>query len=524
MKGRFLGKNGPQRLRFPYRLSYGVISLAIISLLGTSCTKDNNSGRCDEHLRIQLNPVKNSIAKASAGGFADYAELGLTVVPYADNQVQGLSGFRYEDNVQFTYDPQVQKFISLANAYFPDNTTLCDLYAYHPFTGSGFKIGASTLDINLCTDQSNGSDYDKADYMVASAKGVAPSGEPVPLLFNHILSKVDLVLKAGEGCTLDELKEADIRLVSLYSKGIYEVENTSFHNLSMRDNITPFGSFRVNNDKLEGLSAILIPQTKAGGESLLYVVFEGRTHAYKPETELVFESGKEYQLTITVSVESIGVKIEVNSEIGNWTENEKITGSVDAETPFKGSVTDVDGNTYDYVQIGDLYWTAQNLKTTKYSDNTDIPHVPGGNKEWVALTTPAYCCLENNPENIQKSGFLYNFFAVETGKLCPDGWRLPTKAELKQLIDEDGGSVDVNTLLDISWGNEATNTTGFSAVHGGMSGSHWYMNTDGYFWSSTVKEADDVVQGSYLYISKYPWTGINAKSTGMSVRCVKNIN
>ena len=60
-------------------------------------------------------------------------------------------------------------------------------------------------------------------------------------------------------------------------------------------------------------------------------------------------------------------------------------------------VQDYDGNWYEVVKIGNLAWTAQNLRTTHYADGTPIPNVTD-QTEWNNLTTGAYCWYDNNPE------------------------------------------------------------------------------------------------------------------------------
>jgi len=89
-----------------------------------------------------------------------------------------------------------------------------------------------------------------------------------------------------------------------------------------------------------------------------------------------------------------------------------------------------DGNSFNYptVQIGAQTWMAENLKTTKYNNGTDIPNVTVGTV-WESLTTPAYCWFNNDAANKDIYGALYNWHTVATGKLCPAGWHVPMDNE-----------------------------------------------------------------------------------------------
>lgn len=87
-----------------------------------------------------------------------------------------------------------------------------------------------------------------------------------------------------------------------------------------------------------------------------------------------------------------------------------------------GSVV-IDGVSYETVIIGNQEWMAENLRRTKYNDGMDIPVVEDGT-EWSELSTGAMCWFDNVVDDTY--GVLYNWYAVNTGKLGQDDWRVPT--------------------------------------------------------------------------------------------------
>src|SRR5664279_2098068 len=103
------------------------------------------------------------------------------------------------------------------------------------------------------------------------------------------------------------------------------------------------------------------------------------------------------------------------------------------EIVFSTNVADVEGNTYKTVLIGTQMWMAENLKTTKFNDNTAIPIITD-NTLWKNTTGPAYCWYANDgTTNKPIYGAIYNFFTVATGKLCPTGWHVPSDIEFQTL-------------------------------------------------------------------------------------------
>lgn len=101
------------------------------------------------------------------------------------------------------------------------------------------------------------------------------------------------------------------------------------------------------------------------------------------------------------------------------------------------TVTDIDGNVYKTVKIGDQIWMAENLKTHKLNDGTPIAYVTA-DITWsdVNSTEPMMCYYDNDVDKyMDKFGALYNFYAVQTGKLAPQGWHIPTDADWQKLQD-----------------------------------------------------------------------------------------
>ncbi len=106
------------------------------------------------------------------------------------------------------------------------------------------------------------------------------------------------------------------------------------------------------------------------------------------------------------------------------------------------TVTDADGNIYSTVKIGNQVWTVENLRTTKLNDSTPIPHVPDS-VNWNFLASPGYCFYDNttNADTIRKLGALYNWYCVNSKKLAPPGWHVPTNddwAALQNYLIEHG--------------------------------------------------------------------------------------
>lgn len=186
------------------------------------------------------------------------------------------------------------------------------------------------------------------------------------------------------------------------------------------------------------------------------------------------------------------------------------------------TVADIDGNVYNTVWIGGKLWMKENLKTTKLNDGKDLLFITDDESWENPRITPGYCWYYNNEAMYNKYGALYDGYAMQTDKLCPLGWHIPTIEEWTELIDYAGGSSVAGAYLKstIGWdyNGNGTDIYGFSALPGG------YRINDGYFgregmsgvwWSRRGYGVNlEHNESNVSYAGSGGW--------GLSVRCVKN--
>ena len=206
-----------------------------------------------------------------------------------------------------------------------------------------------------------------------------------------------------------------------------------------------------------------------------------------------------------------------------------------------GTVSDVEGNTYQTVIIGSMEWMAENLKTTRYNDGTPIKYPGKDNDQWENNRTGAYSWYQNDKDSYSDTyGALYNWHAVKTGRLCPAGWRVPTDDEWteanRSLAANAGGNLKDNTAAYWQGSNtDAINVAGFKALPGGgrfsappggsrvaVNGYFYYMGKSGRWWTATEHSSSEAWYRSVHSGSGSLYRGYNYKETGFSVRCVRD--
>ena len=195
-------------------------------------------------------------------------------------------------------------------------------------------------------------------------------------------------------------------------------------------------------------------------------------------------------------------------------------------------VTDLEGNTYKTIKAGIQIWMAENLRSTKFNDGTNISPIPAS-VQWRNIIAPGYCWYDNDSiANSATYGTLYNGYAVNSGKLCPTGWHIPVMDEWQKLrefltdtISEGGKLKEAGTIHWMTPNKGATNSSGFTALPSGFrytDGSFTAIQYYTGFWSASEIDSDNELFLGLYYGDASALMNSVSKKYGLSVRCVKD--
>lgn len=204
-----------------------------------------------------------------------------------------------------------------------------------------------------------------------------------------------------------------------------------------------------------------------------------------------------------------------------------------------GSVTDFDGNIYDVISVGNQLWLTENLKTTHYLNGDLIPNITE-NMDWGQQNSGAYGDYDNNPENSDIYGRLYNWYvAIDDRGVCPEGWQVPSDFDFFVLThilapeeSFESGNYLAGGILKAEgtdyWYSPnfgATNEVGFTALPAGYRGVGAGLSNDmgevTYLWTSTENDWFGSWARKLEYSSATIYKNAYDKRDGFSIRCMK---
>jgi len=223
------------------------------------------------------------------------------------------------------------------------------------------------------------------------------------------------------------------------------------------------------------------------------------------------------------------------------------------------TVTDIDGNTYSTVVIGNQEWIAENLKVTHYADGTALVDGTGAGNITGDYTTKYYFWYnDDSTANADTYGALYTWAAVMNGSassdanpsgvqgVCPTGWHVPSDAEWTELTDYltnngygyEGSGNDIGKSMATTFGWKAdgtpgnvgndqasNNSSGFTALPGGYRSSYGapsLLGSFASFWSATELNSSVAWGRGLGYDRSEVYRDYYYKFRGFSARCLKD--
>lgn len=377
-------------------------------------------------------------------------------------------------------------------------------------------------------------------------RGICPQGWHIPsdaewtLLTNYVRSQSEYVCGSISGSISDNIAKAlASRTGWISSTSTCAVGNSSANNNATGFTAVPAGNY--DNYNYNGF----------GNFAYFWSASQNSSYSNYAHSRYLFSDFA--HVVSLYDYKSYGCSVRCLRDEGSEIPDPPITPDGGQPCPGTPTVTDIDGNTYNTVQVGDQCWMKENLRTTKYSDGTTIA---------LGSTTSTSTAYRYNPNddanNVTSYGYLYNWKALMRSSsssssnpsgvqgICPTGWHVPSDAEWTQLTDYvssqseyvcgDHSNYIAKALASATgWysysdacavGNTpaSNNATGFSAVPAGHYGNYGYgsFSSGAKFWSATQSDSDFAYYRDLSYYNAYVSSLYSSKSYGLSVRCVKD--
>jgi uncharacterized protein (TIGR02145 family) len=219
----------------------------------------------------------------------------------------------------------------------------------------------------------------------------------------------------------------------------------------------------------------------------------------------------------------------------------------------ESTVTDVEGNEYTTVNIGNQCWLGENLKTTRYRNGLEINNpnciVNFMNNEWGLDQDGAYLSWNNDEQFRTRYGAIYNLHAVKNeNKVCPAGWHVPHDFEWMLLERNLGMTADMASTMGWRGSNEGSKLAGhrelwafdalrkepsFASSGFDATPSGWYPfptfgqgnqlpDSETAWWTSSPSQGGNISRRISFDQSGIE-RNIRTSSQGHYIRCIRNL-
>lgn len=356
-------------------LKYTICGVSAAMLALTGCNNETLPGG-DALTEIRLKSGLEVMSRAYTPKQESQIASGEKVYIWSDEASNGVSHFNAweltaDGNGGFNTLPDVDK------RYFPKSGDAINLYAIHGNFGSGvvknetaFPVQGNPVVHSVETDQTAGGNYEKSDLLYATKHGIEKTKDVIALKFYHMLSKVEIAIRPGDGLAKENLDGATVKIVNTKTQVEFvpaKVGDLSGENRGEMLSATgtaqdiTLPTVSVENDGNGFTSAesygeaIVVPQELISGTKFIEVTPVGMAPLYyKLASDFTIESGKKYTFHITVNL----TELEVTSSIENWEDGTTEEGGASFPLPP--------------AKVGDYYYSDGTYSSELNSEKTPI--------------------------------------------------------------------------------------------------------------------------------------------------------
>lgn len=339
-----------------------------------------------EPIRITGCLSQENVTRANEQGFVTGDRMGIYIVDYV-NGVPGVIDAKNNraSNVLYTFNGDTYRWSSPSQIYWKDNNTSIDLYGYYPgenYIGNPSEYDFVVSDLqNQIPVEGEMSDYEASDFLWGKVTDVSPTEEEIRINYSHRMAGVWVTLVAGEGFSQTEWEKLPktVQVDNTIRTAVIDIADGV---PQAQGNVD--GSIFMLQQGENGYRAVVVPQTVSAGKDILGITIDGITYRHRISSDMVYESGKMHNFTVTVKKSDIAGDYTLNvvyDGITAWTNDEishafSTNAYVIVECPETGMLKESITNAgYDYKEM-------QNLKVTGKLNTTDFNFI---NKEMVSL-------------------------------------------------------------------------------------------------------------------------------------------
>ena len=259
-------------------------------------------------LRLSGQIEQENVTRANDYGFVGGDRMGVYVVDRVNGEAGelGVSG-NHADNYALTLDGVTGQWTGNAALYWKDEQTAIDIYGYYPYDNAMESITEHVFTVQADQSAEGGdgemSGYEKSDFLWTKKANVQPTSEVIYLNFKHRLAGIKVVLQQGDGFLAEEWNKLKCNVT---------IENTALSAyIDMRTGaataLEPDGKHIIAAPQGEDIyRAVTIPQTVAGGKTLIGVTLDGIPYKYVREESTQLQQGKLHVFTLRVDKKENG--------------------------------------------------------------------------------------------------------------------------------------------------------------------------------------------------------------------------